>query len=210
MTPANDESTVRCARATVGEWASSTEAPSHASVVRNTTFNMRRPGLLFTELVGNVLRLIAHHMVVDVPRGRAEKYDRNVRTADPGGPAVQTRNFRDGLLASDRDQSNRDRGADNQQRDRTTHRRHWRDDEFSPPPRRDDLGRCLRQRVHDLRLEIRRRMCPTSSLDFDVDVFPKLDVSSRITLPHASLRKFSIQPRVHRRREHAYILFLVT
>jgi hypothetical protein len=53
-------------------------------------------------------------------------------------------------------------------------------------------------------------MCPTSSLDFDVDVFPKLDVSSRITLPHACLRKFSIQPRVQRRREHAYILFLVT
>jgi hypothetical protein len=53
-------------------------------------------------------------------------------------------------------------------------------------------------------------MCPTSSLDFDVDVLPKLDVSSRITLPHARLRKFSIQPCVHRRREHAYILFLVT
>jgi hypothetical protein len=53
-------------------------------------------------------------------------------------------------------------------------------------------------------------MCPTSSLDFDVDVLPKLDVSSRITLPHASLRKFSIQPRVQCRREHAYILFLVT
>src|SRR6185295_16632016 len=111
MTPANEESTVRCARATFGEEASSTEAPSHASVVRNTTFNMRRPGLLFTEsvgvrlclvddrpsieigdladdvanvppdarhpIVGNVLRLVAHHMVVDVPRGRAEKYDRN-------------------------------------------------------------------------------------------------------------------------------------
>jgi hypothetical protein len=53
-------------------------------------------------------------------------------------------------------------------------------------------------------------MCPTSSLDFDVDVLPKLDVSSRITLPHARLRKFSIQPRVHSRRKHANILFLMT
>jgi hypothetical protein len=53
-------------------------------------------------------------------------------------------------------------------------------------------------------------MCPTSSLDLNVDILPKLNVSSRVTLTHARLRKFSIQPRVHRRRKHANILFLMT
>ena len=53
-------------------------------------------------------------------------------------------------------------------------------------------------------------MRTTPPIDLDIDILPKFHVSSCITLPHTRLRKFAIQPRVHRRRQHAHILFLMT
>src|SRR5215831_4706390 len=82
----------------------------------------------------------------------------------------------------------------------------WGDHELPAIPRRDELRSRLRQRGHDLRLEVRRRRYATTALDLAVDVLPELDIMSRVALTNARLRKLAVQPGVHDWRENPSVM----
>src|SRR5262245_58652036 len=64
----------------------------------------------------------------------------------------------------------------------------------------------MRQRRHDLRLDVSRRAHPTRPVHLVGDLPPEFPIPRRITLSNGGFRKLTIEPGVQRRRENTILV----